>query len=79
MSRLLLHVKIGDELSATATPLFILTNIGHAEGETFFEGFSPKTGAIFRKTESECRKTGKHYPEIEKLIASSPAGMSSAG
>ena len=48
-----LHVKIGDELSAPATPPFILTNVGYMEGETFYEGFSPETGTVFRRTGSE--------------------------
>ncbi len=74
-----LHVKIGDELSAPATPPFILTNVGYMEGETFYEGFSPETGTVFRRTGGECKKTGKHYPEIEKLITSHPVSMFKAG
>lgn len=75
----MLHVKIGDELSATATPPFILTNIGYMENERIFEGFSRETGAMFRRVEGECKKTGKHYPEIEKLIISRPVSLFQAG
>ena len=75
----MLHVKIGDELSAIATLSFILTNVGYMEGETFFEGFSPETGAVFRRAEGECKKTGNYYPEIGKLITSRPVSLFRAG
>ena len=79
MGKTPLIVKVGDELAAFATPPFILTRVGYMENERFFEGFSPETGAIFRRMESECQKTGNYYPEIENIITYRSARNNRAG
>lgn len=62
-------VMIGDEVVSTASASFIVTCVElDSEEELWLNGFNKESGAIFRRTLSECRKTGNHYPEVAALI-----------
>ncbi|MEE0898962.1 MAG: hypothetical protein U0L88_15210 [Acutalibacteraceae bacterium] len=63
------EIKVGDEVNAFERKPFIVTGFGYGDDDTVYcHGFVTENGISTITKKDECVKTGRHFPEIAKVL-----------